>query len=298
MNSHRSTTIAFSITAVAGLGLLVTLVYGRQTLTSIAAEKQHLADQVRALTTERSQLRTSLARAETPPAQPAAQPSMDQELKTTLAQLVEMRKANPPPSANWQPYPRSTKGDIFPELLADPDYARHYTAYQSLTLEVQYADFYATTSASPEAVQKLKHALVQRAISRLERDELIAKHGVPQSEHGELSHLLNQKFAAEVREILGETGAAEFKRHEDTLLARTIIAAFTERLSYAREPLSNAQAAELLDIMETTTIPHGHLQVPAPKFTEAVMTRAKAALSPAQWEEMKLFQQERDAARR
>jgi hypothetical protein len=296
MNPRHSKTIALSVTILAGLGLLVSLVYGRQVLSSIDGKKQNLVNQVRALATERDQIRTSLARRDTPPVQPAAQATRKQELEATLAQISEMRKANPPPSAHWKPYPRSTKGDVFSELLNDPDYVRHYIASQGLTLELQYADFFATTSASPEAVEKLKYALVQRSISMLERDELIAKHGVPNSNRGELSHMLNQKFDAEVRGILGEMGHTEFKRFEDTLIQRTLVTAFSERLSYGEEPLSNDQAAALVDIMETTPTSYGHLQIAAPKFNEAVITRAKAVLSPAQCEQLEVFQRERDAA--
>lgn len=298
MNARRTTTIALSLTLFAGLGAVVSLVYSHQTLGTLEEEKRGLAQRVQALANERTQLRNEIARLElAPAASKPGPPDVTEELKAALDEIIAMRQHTPAPQKAWQPYPRGAKGDVFPELLADPEYVRHYSGYQSLTLELQYADFYATTSASPEAVEKLRHALMQRSIGLLEREELIAKHGVPDSERGELSHLLGQKFDAEVREILGETAFAEFKRYDDMAMTRIAITAFKERLSYS-EPLSNAQETALLDILVTTTMPYGNRQIPAQKFTAAVMERAKTVLSPAQWEAMKIFQQERDAAAR
>ena len=299
MNARGTMLIVFLVATAAGVGLIVALSHSRETLRSLDGEKQSLIARMQALATEHSRLRNEIAELSANEApQSAAQPSRLQELQTTLAQIIAARKDNPPPPSTHQPYPRSTKGDIFPELLADPEYLRHYMTYESLNLEQRYADFYATTSARREAVEKLKHALVHRSISELEREELIAKHGVPAGERGELSHLLAQKFDAEVREILGETGHAEFKRFEQTLVQRTAVTAFAERLSYADRPLSKTQATELIEIMTSTTVPYGNRQIPVSKFTEAVIDRAKAVLSTPQLEEMKRFQQELDAARR
>ena len=139
---------------------------------------------------------------------------------------------------------------------------------------------------------------MQRSIAELEREELIAQHGVPAGERAELSHFLAQKFDAEVRQILGDTAHAEFQRHEKTLPQRNAVAAFAERLSYSDEPLTSAQSAQLIAIMAHATEPHGTRQFPARRFNEEVIARAKSVLSPPQWEELQRFQQERNAVER
>jgi hypothetical protein len=219
-------------------------------------------------------------------------------MRAALARIIATRKSNPPPPSAWQPYPRSSKGDIFPELLADHEYLRHYMAYERGTLEQRYADFFASTSVPLHVVEKFRQALLQNSIADLEREELIAKHGVPQGETAELSHLLAQRFDTEARKILGETGYAEFQRHEHTITQRRVVAAFAERLSYTGQSLEPAQATALVTIMASATEPFGKRQIPARKFTEEVIAQAKSVLSSAQWEELPRFQQEQDAAQR
>lgn len=298
MKFQRSTTIAVVVTLLAGFSIVVILVSARRTLVGIADEKQSIANHIRQLTVERAGLDEQFARLEIAPVVTSPVPTTaDRELASTLAEIVAFRKTTPPPQAAWRPYPRSDKGDVFPSLLADPAYARQFAQYQTLIMEVQYADFFGTTSASPEALDKLRHALEQRAIGALEKDELIAKHGVPDSQRGELSRVLAQTFDAEARTILGDTAFAEFKRFEESQPARIAVMALAERLSYT-EPLTSGQMNELVEIMLTTTQPYGNRQVPTSKFNEAVLSRAQALFSPEQLEQMKIFQQERDAASR
>ena len=300
MISRQASTLALLLGAtVAGAGLMFALRHSRETLSTLNREKHSLAEDVRTLTAERSRLQSEMAsRDQHEVSRRTADPAMILELRATLARLVAAREDNPVTSFPGQSYPRSSKGDIFPELLADPEYLRHCMAYQRASIDQRYADFFATTSAHPEAVEKLRHALVQRSIADLEREELIARHGVPPSERGELSHFLAEKSDAEMREILGETAHAEFQRHEKTLPQRNAVAAFAERLSYAEQPLANAQSAQLVALMTEATEPHGTRRFPARKFTDEVIARAKSVLSPPQWEELQRFQQERDTAER
>jgi hypothetical protein len=295
---HSSTTIAVIVTLLAGISGVVTLVSAHRTLAEIAEEKQSIANHIRQLTAERAGFDEQIARLKTAPvvASPVP-PKAERELAATLVEIVAFRKTSPPPQSTWKPYPRSDKGDVFPSLLADPAYARQFAQYQGLTIEVQYADFFATTSASPESLVKLRHALEQRAIGALERDELITKHGVPDSQRGEVSHMLAKSFDAEARSILGDSAFAEFKRFEESQPARIAVMALAERLSYT-EPLTSLQTNGLVEIMLTTIQPHGNRQVPTSKFNEAVLRRAQALFSPEQLEQMKNFQQERDAASR
>lgn len=295
----RRRIVPLLLVVVVTAGLLVALRHARETWSAVDREKQSLAQAVQTLTAEHSRLRHEIAGSDATVADGSTtEPAVILELRAALASIVAGRKSNPLSPPAGQPYPRSTRGDIFPELLADSEYLHHTMAYQRWMIEVRYADFFAMTTARPEAVEKLRSALLQHSIADLEREELIAKHGVPASELGELAHLLRQKLETEAREILGETGYAEFQRHERTIPQRRVVAAFAERLSYADEPLDRAQAAALVAILAAATEPFGNRQIPARKFTEDVIARTNPVLSAAQREELRRFQRELDAAER
>jgi hypothetical protein len=294
------------------LGLVVALALGlrqiQSSLEELRLQRDRLAAGLRSLHAERRALReeesglrqrAELRARETSDgeAKQAAQEEKVRELRQVLA-TVRAARASSSPRTPWRAYPTGKHGDIFPELLADPDYAQLHATYERRNVESRYAAFFATTSAAPDAVEKLKAALVQRAISELEREELIARHQVPAGQTAELAYLLAEKFNAEVREILGEVGAAEFQRHESTRAQRTAVDALARRLSYSEEPLSAAQTAELVTLMASAKEPYGRQMIPARKFNAEVLERAGAVLTPAQWEQLKQFSQEQEAVAR
>jgi hypothetical protein len=301
MTPRAPTTIAWCAVLAAVIVLGIAVNRAGVTLSDLRGEKDRLASALMELGRDGGGPREQLKfhPSETRPSE-RSEPSAVRtfgELEQALTRIRAARSEGPA-RAKLPPYPKSKHGDIFPELLADPVYAQLYATYLRANVERRYADFFATTSARPDAVAKLKDVLVQRQIAELEKEELIARYEVPASERGELGFLLKEKFDAEARQILGDVAFVEFQRQETTAGQRTVVNAFARRLSYSENPLQPAQAVELVEIMVNVTEPHGRRMIPVRKINDEVIERARLVLAPSQWQQLKAFRDEQDTAER
>ena len=301
MTSRAPTTIAWCAVLAAVIVLGVAVNRAGVALSDLRREKDRLASALTELGREGG------APGEQPKFHPAeahssegSEPSAVRNYRELTQALTRIRaaRADGPARVKSPPYPRSKHGDVFPELLADPVYAQLYATYLRANVERRYADFFATTSARPDAVAKLKDVLVQRQIGELEQEELIARHEVPAGERGELAFLLKEKFDAEARQILGDVAYAEFQSQETTAGQRTVVNAFARRLSYSENPLQPTQAAGLVEIMAKVTEPYGRRMIPVRKINDEVIERARSVLAPSQWQQLKTFRDEQDTAER
>lgn len=298
----RRRKILAGLVVLAVATLLVCLQQTRHALAELRGESEQAATALRALEHERNALREKAGRrapASTESTRSAAG-SKYQQWREALARIRRELPDGPPPVPP-QSAPLNNNSMIFAELLTDPEYERLALAYTRATIENSYARYFATTTAPAATVARLKEILVLRELTEREQKVIAAKSNLPGSQSGELSYMLQEAHEAELRKLLGEAEYAAFK-HERTV-QQTTVDAFSVRMSYAEEPLRPEQVKELFAIITSEQEAQSYgkqggrtRMVPVRKFNEAALERARTVLTPAQWDQLKHFQQERDAS--
>ena len=214
--------------------------------------------------------------------------------------IEELREAwrIAPPQPPRRTSPSSSHGQMFAELIGDPVYAEHIRALWRPGIETRYAAFFDAAAISPEVAEKVSLLLIDRIISELDAEDVAERQGINIVTEREkvwaIRMSMNKKIAGEIRTTLGEAAFGQFQRYEATLLQRDAVASFVQRLSYSANPLSTHQVNQLVTLLSENQEAKQGRASPARSFNEAVMTKAQAVPTPAQWDALKRYRAEEE----
>ncbi len=183
------------------------------------------------------------------------------------------------------------------ELLGDPAYAQIYRAWYRGILEKDWNEFLVSGVAPPETMARLADLLMERQLGVM---DLIAVTGASRygpgnlptkaqrDENSRASQTLFDRFATEIRTLLGDEGFRRFQQYEGTMNFRRDLTKFADRLSYTDSPLIPAQRAQLLDLIASpglAPVRESLLRRNIPEG-DAFEAKVQAVLTPSQRESL------------
>lgn len=188
------------------------------------------------------------------------------------------------------------------------------TAQQKAQLDQRYADLFRQLNLSPEKLEEFKTLLAERQATAMDvmsaaREQGIDPHRSPDS-FRQLMAAAQGSVEQEIKSLMGDAAYADYRAYERTAAQRNTVSQLERRLSYTDSPLTATQAAELVQILASTS-PTATTDLPAPMMgghggrgsgegpraaiTLEAVAQAAAVLSPMQVGALQQLQQQQEA---
>lgn len=233
------------------------------------------------------------------------------------ADLVPTDPTPPPPdgeSASAEarrgpPGGRAMRGD-FIAMMDSPEMQQLMNLRARGILDSRYAGLFKTLGLSADQLQKFQQLLLDKQNTARDAFAAMRSQGLtPSRENAEQMRTLVQSANAEIdnqiRTELGDAVFAQYQTYEQTQPQRDLVERVQQRLSYTSTPLSDQQAASLVNLLAQTTPPPGSTGTRnfgpraggtgAVPITETVLTQAQTVLSASQMTALQQLQQEQEA---
>jgi len=215
--------------------------------------------------------------------------------------------------------PRS-RGGVFggrvAALMASPEVQKLMAVQQKGALDGRYAALFKQLQLSPAELEKFKNLLVEKQSAVMDVMAAARAQGLTGPGNREQVQELVQSAQAEVENTihssLGDAAYAQYQSYETTLPERNVVNQLEQRLSYSSTPLTDTQAAQLVQFL-TQTAPAGtnagsgfaQLLGGGPRgsgpggsatITNDALALAENVLGPQQLAALQVIQQEQQAA--
>lgn len=197
----------------------------------------------------------------------------------------------------------------FISLLDSPEVQQLMSLRGRGALDSRYAALFKGLGLPPDQLQKFQQLLLDKQSTV--RDVLSAMRSqglMPSRENAEQMRTLVQNANAEIdsqiQSALGPAAYAQYQAYEETQPQRATVERVQQRLSYSREPLSDQQAASLVNILAQTAPAAPEVTGPRRRFQPGndlapisgqAVEQAKAVLSPGQVAALQELQEEQQA---
>lgn len=201
-------------------------------------------------------------------------------------------------------------------LMNDPQFVAAMQAQQRARLDGRYADLFRKLNLPPAQVDELKALLAERQTARMDVMAAARSEGLNGRDNREELRMLMEQTEAEIdagiRDLLGDSGFAQYQQYEQTAPQRAVVNQLETRLSYSSVPLTRAQSDALVNLLAEAIPAAGNGNGPryragpggpaafagglAP-ITDQVIQRAQGVLAPAQVEALREIQDQQAAQR-
>lgn len=155
--------------------------------------------------------------------------------------------------------PNNPREAAMRDLLARPEVQAMFAAQQKQQIEQRYAALFRLLNLSPEQAERLKTLLAERQSAPQEVLTVAREQGIdPRSDRAAFQKLLTDARDAvdtSIKGLLGDGGFAQLQTYEHTMPQRAIVDQLQQRLSYTPDPLSSAQAEQLVGILAANSPP-------------------------------------------
>lgn len=199
------------------------------------------------------------------------------------------------------PSPSGPHGNVyFPELFADPPYARLYLTLVRHHSASRYAPLFAELAPSlpPAELARFKETLAVREMALeevdgvLETQAMAEKRNVDRAQAQRIKGDVRRTFDQEIVQNFGADVRARLLAFENNTGARQLfLDRLTRRLSYS-SPLTDAQAASLAELYRSSR----GLESPPGLLGDKFLASAAAVLEPAQMSGLREIDQEMRAS--
>ncbi|HZZ57844.1 MAG TPA: sigma-70 family RNA polymerase sigma factor [Opitutaceae bacterium] len=208
--------------------------------------------------------------------------------------------------------------------LNSPDMQRLMALQQKFALDSRYAGLFKQLHLGADKLDQLKQLMVSRQMVANDVFGSAVQQGLdPMQDRSELAGLVKDgeaKVDDEIRSLLGDEDFAAYQSYEQTLPQRSLVQQLQQSLSYSAEPLTDAQADQLVQILAQNPAPApaggGGARVavsasagsgpgeglPPPTFmfggppiSDAAVAAASSLLTPAQLAALQSLQQQQAA---
>jgi hypothetical protein len=201
-------------------------------------------------------------------------------------------------------------GAEFMTMMESPEMQQLMNLRARGNLDGRYAALFKTLGLSPDQLQRFQQLLLDK--QNTTRDVLAAMRSqglAPNRENGEQMRSLvqsaNAEIDAQIRSELGEATFAQYQNYEQTQPQRALVERVQQRLSYTAQPLSDQQAASLVNLLAEATpattsaarprrLLSGTVGGNVP-ITADILAQAQTILSPSQLTALQQLQQEQEA---
>jgi hypothetical protein len=173
----------------------------------------------------------------------------------------DMPRGNWPAAAGSRPDGRGDPGR-FGAMMANPEVQKLMAIQQKAALDSRYASLFKQMQLAPADLDKFKSLLVEKQSAVMDVVSAARAQGLSGPDSREQIQQLVQNAQAEVdaniRSTLGDAAFAQYQTYEATMPERTVVTQLEQRLSYSSTPLTDAQSAQLVQILAQTAPPGGN----------------------------------------
>jgi len=209
------------------------------------------------------------------------------------------------------------RGDVR-ALMDQPEMQRLRALEQKAGLDNRFAALFKALKLPAATLDKLKDLLVEKEVTM--QDMMIAarEHGMdPRSDPDGFRELISsaqEEADSAIKSLLGDGAFTQYQQYQQSLPQRAVVNQLQQSLSYTNEPLSEAQASSLMEILAaTSTAANGATDVPpfmpsapgpgpggggfGPRavITPEAVTLLQTVLSAAQMQVLQQLQQAQEA---
>jgi hypothetical protein len=244
-------------------------------------------------------------------AEQAAASAESRRLVTTAASPIAPREPSarsvastdaPAPAAR----PKSPFSSLL-ELLDNPAMQRQSTIQAQSRIDGQYAAFFKTLKLTPDQIEQFKKLLVEKQMVGFDGMSAAHQQGIDVSTDPKALFQIiagaEKTVDGQNADLIGADSFAQFQQYQDTIPARNTASLLTTALSYTATPLTDAQAAGVIQILAsygTPPLPPGNPfavlngDLGVVKLSAEGLAQLQATLSPPQLQALqtKLQQQQ------
>ena len=201
-----------------------------------------------------------------------------------ITQLKEARAIHPPPPSQKQPprTPRANFGDVFPELLVDPEYSAHALVTSKRMFQIYNGKYLRKIGADDAAIDKVAQLYAESRLLNLDYRAMLGDDGAEQSHAVALRQKQQQDIEAETKSILGEEKYARFhslRQESETDFRRLRLEPLATRLSYTNSPLTTETIDKLYALLKKHAVPGGSDRA---ILADPLVEDARSILTPEQ----------------
>jgi hypothetical protein len=198
--------------------------------------------------------------------------------------------------------------NTFSKLMENPEFVRLFYTQQRASLDGRYAALFKQLGLSDEQLEQFKNLLVEKQSAMIDIFTAARAQGFdPRTDRDTLRELARgaaRDVDATIRANLSESAYAAYEQFEQTVPQRNMVDKLDARLSYSPNPLTTAQAEQMVRILKETTPPStgrndglGNMGGGTVEITDAAIARAQGILTPAQHTALVQLQSEQTAAK-
>lgn len=145
------------------------------------------------------------------------------------------------------------------DLMNKPEVQAMLNFQQKAAIDQRYAALFKNLNLSSEQTEKLKTLLAERTTTMQDvmsaaRDQDINPRENPDAFRKLISDAQNE-INNSIKSVIGEQGFAQLTNYEQTLPQRNLVNELQQRLSYTSNPLTSAQAEQLVQILASNAPP-------------------------------------------
>jgi hypothetical protein len=145
----------------------------------------------------------------------------------------------------------------FNAIMDRPEMQQLRSLQQKVALDSNYGALFKSLHLSPEQLGKFKTLLAEKESTMMDTMMAAREQGVdPRTDPQGFRKLVTAAQAAfnsEIEAVIGSDGLAQYEQFQQTQPQRAIVDQLQQSLSYTSEPLTAAQAAQMIQILAATT---------------------------------------------
>jgi hypothetical protein len=162
---------------------------------------------------------------------------------------------------------RGPRGDLR-ALLDRPEMQRLRALQQKAALDSRFAPLFKALNLPAEKIEQLKTLLAEREstmqdVMMAARDQGLDPRSDPDG-FLKLAAAAQTEINSQLKTLLGDEGFAHYEQYAQTQPQRATVEQLRQSLSYTSEPLSDTQAAQLVQILAATAPASANNAVPMP----------------------------------
>ncbi len=199
------------------------------------------------------------------------------ELEALVAGRAALREGVTEVAAKEQPTadgaPERGRGprggrDAMQAAMDRPEMQRLAALQQKAALDVRFAPLFKSLNLSPEKLATLKDLLAEKEATMMDTMRAAREQGIdPRSDPEGFKKLIAATQAetnSAIKAALGDSAYTQYDQYQATQPQRNVVSQLQQSLSYTSEPLTAAQAEQLVQVIATTAPTTGAVTVGGP----------------------------------
>ncbi len=153
------------------------------------------------------------------------------------------------------------RGDEMQAAMERPEMQRLMALQQKAALDGRYGALFKSLNLSGDKLATFKSLLAEKEATLQDTMRVAREQGIdPRSDPEGFKKLMATTAAesnAAIKAAIGDAAYAEYEQYQATAPQRAVVSQLQQSLSYTSEPLTTAQADQLVQLLAATTTPTG-----------------------------------------